>query len=175
MMRWVATAVAALLAAMAAPASQQSPRAPALEAAPFAPRRAICYRAAIKPAIDGRLDDDAWARAPWSEPFVDIEGDRRPRPRFQTRVKILWDARYLYIAADMEEPDVWATITERDAVIFHDNDFEVFIDPDGDTHEYYELEVNARGTPWDLMLVRPYLLTRRVAGQRAQRPLRKEH
>jgi len=32
----------------------------------------------------------------------------------------------------------------------------VFIDPDGDTHAYYELEVNALGTPWDLMLVQPY-------------------
>lgn len=151
----VAWAAAALLAWVPV-AALQSPRAPALEAAPFAPRRAICYRAAATPTIDGKLDDEAWARAPWSEPFVDIEGDRRPRPRFQTRVKMLWDAAYFYIAADMEEPDVWATLTERDAVIFHDNDFEVFIDPDGDTHEYYELEVNARGTPWDLMLVRPY-------------------
>ena len=45
---------------------------------------------------------------------------------------------------------------ERDTVIFHDNDFEIFIDPDGDTHAYYELEVNALGTPWDLMLIKPY-------------------
>ena len=56
----------------------------------------------------------------------------------------------------MEEPDVWGTLTARDSVIFHDNDFEVFIDPDGDTHAYYELEVNALGTPWDLMLIKPY-------------------
>ena len=56
----------------------------------------------------------------------------------------------------MEEPDIWGTLAERDSVIFHDNDFEIFIDPDGDTHEYYELEVNALGTPWDLMLIRPY-------------------
>jgi hypothetical protein len=56
----------------------------------------------------------------------------------------------------MEEPDVWSTLKERDSVIFHDNDFEVFIDPDGDTHAYYELEVNAFATPWDLLLVKPY-------------------
>ena len=144
------------LAVITTSAAAQAPRAPALEEAPFAPRHAICYRAASAPAVDGKLDDDAWRRTPWSEPFVDIEGDRRPRPRFRTRMKMLWDPDYLYIAADMEEPDVWATLTERDSVIFHDNDFEVFIDPDGDTHEYYELEVNALGTPWDLMLVRPY-------------------
>ena len=31
-------------------------------------------------------------------------------------------------------------------MIFYDNDFEVFLDPNGDTHEYYELEINALGT-----------------------------
>ena len=35
-------------------------------------------------------------------------------------------------------------------------DFEIFIDPDGDTHAYYELEVNTLGTAWDLMLIKPY-------------------
>jgi hypothetical protein len=69
---------------------------------------------------------------------------------------MLWDDEYFSVAAEMEEPDIWATLTERDSVIFHDNDFEIFIDPDGDTHAYYELEVNALGTPWDLMLVKPY-------------------
>ena len=69
---------------------------------------------------------------------------------------MLWDDEYFYVAAEMEEPDLWGTLTARDSVIFHDNDFEVFIDPDGDTHAYYELEVNALGTPWDLMLVKPY-------------------
>ena len=147
---------AAALCAIVAAASAQAPSAPALESLPYAPRHAICYRAASPPLIDGRLGDEAWARTPWSEPFVDIEGDPKPAPRFLTRMKLLWDADYLYVAADMEEPDVWATLTERDAVIFQDNDFEVFIDPDGDTHDYYELEVNALGTPWDLMLVRPY-------------------
>jgi hypothetical protein len=127
-----------------------------LEAMPFAPRRYVCYRAPSRLNVDGKLDEPGWAAASWSDAFIDIEGDRRPQPRFRTRVKMLWDDEYLYVAAEMEEPDVWATLTERDAVMFHDNDFEVFVDPDGDTHAYYELEVNALGTPWDLMLVKPY-------------------
>ena len=122
----------------------------------FNPRRAVCYRASAALTIDGRLDETSWIAAPWSDAFVDIEGDRRPQPRFLTRVKMLWDDEFLYVGADMEEPDLWGTLTERDSVIFHDNDFEVFIDPDGDTHEYYELEINALNTVWDLMLVRPY-------------------
>ena len=79
-----------------------------------------------------------------------------PRPRHATRAKLLWDAQYLYIGAEMDEPHLWATLTERDSVIFHDNDFEVFLDPDGDSHDYYELEINALGTEWDLLLVKPY-------------------
>jgi len=127
-----------------------------LEAMPFAPKRYVVYRAASGLNVDGRLDEPSWSGALWTDAFVDIEGDRRPPPRLRTRAKMLWDDDYFYVAAEMEEPDVWATLTERDSVIFRDNDFEVFIDPDGDTHAYYELEVNALGTLWDLMLIRPY-------------------
>ena len=120
------------------------------------PRHYIAYRTVGEVQIDGRLDEPSWQRAAWTEAFIDIEGAARPQPRFRTRAKMLWDDKYFYVAADLEEPDVWATLTERDAVIYHDNDFEVFIDPDGDTHQYYEFEMNAFGTEWDLFLVRPY-------------------
>ena len=122
----------------------------------FQPRTYTAFRAPATPAIDGRLNDHAWSGAPWSADFVDIEGPTQPAPRFRTRAKIIWDDAHLYVAAELEEPHVWGTLTERDAVIYHDNDFEIFIDPDGDTHEYYELEINALGTVWDLFLVRPY-------------------
>ena len=36
--------------------------------------------------------------------------------------------------------------------VFNDNDFEVFIDPDGSTHYYKEFEINALNTTWDLEL-----------------------
>ena len=134
---------------------QQAP-APDLEAAPFSPRRYVAYRAPARLTVDGKLDEPAWAAAPWTDAFVDIEGDRRPPPRFRTRAKMLWDDEYFYVAAEMLEPHIWGTLTERDSVIFHDNDFEIFIDPDGDTHDYYEFEVNALGTAWDLMLPKPY-------------------
>lgn len=136
------------------PPRQSSGPASMLETLPFAPQRVVCYRTASPLVIDGRLDEPAWRATAWSEPFVDIDGVQQPR--LATRVKMLWDDRFFYVAAELEEPDVWATLTERDAVIFQDNDFEVFIDPQGDTHAYYELEVNALGTVWDLMLIRPY-------------------
>jgi hypothetical protein len=71
-------------------------------------------------------------------------------------MKMLWDDNALYIAAELEEPHVWATLTKHDSVIFEDPDFEVFLDPDADGHNYGELELNARNTTWDLLLARPY-------------------
>ncbi len=102
------------------------------------------------------VPDSRWDLAEWSEPFVDIEGERKPLPRFETRVRMLWDDERLYVQAQMEEPDLWATLTERDSVIFHDNDFEVFLDPSCTGTNYYELEVNALNTVWDLVLRQPY-------------------
>lgn len=120
------------------------------------PRTYDCPRASTPIVIDGRLDDPSWTAAPWTADFMDIVGDAKPQPRFRTRAKMLWDDEYFYVAAEMEEPHVWATLTKHDSVIFHDNDFEVFIDPDGDTHEYYEFEINALNTGWDLFLDKPY-------------------
>ena len=120
------------------------------------PRHYVCYRASGPITIDGRIDEAAWDAVPWTEDFIDIEGDRKPAPRFRTRAKMLWDDHYFYIAAELEEPHVWGTLTEHDSVIFHDNDFEVFIDPDGDNLNYAEFEMNALNTGWDLLLDKPY-------------------
>lgn len=114
------------------------------------------YRTTGSITVDGRFSESDWIAAPWTADFVDIEGEDAPMPRFRTRAKMLWDEEALYVAAELEEPDVWATLTQRDTVVFYDNDFEVFIDPTGSTHNYYELEVNALGTVWDLMLLKPY-------------------
>lgn len=113
-------------------------------------------RAASPPAIDGSLDDPVWRAAPWTEPFVDIRGDAWPAPTWTTRAKIAWDDDHLYIAAELEEPHLWATLADRDAILYREHDFEVFIDPDGDALDYYELEINALGTEFDLFLPRPY-------------------
>lgn len=115
-----------------------------------------CLRASSPIHIDGKLDDAAWQEAPWTSDFVDIEGDGKPRPKFRTRVKMLWDDQYLYIAAELEEPDVKATLTKHDSVIFKDNDFEVFVKPLPETESYYEFEINALNTGWDLFLPKPY-------------------
>lgn len=120
------------------------------------PLRYEAPRLREKPQIDGKLDDRVWKEVPWTSYFVDIEGDKKPRPRFRTRAKMAWDDEYLYVAAEMEEPHLWATYDRHDMVIFHEHDFEVFLDPDGDGLHYFEFEINAKNTSWDLYLAKPY-------------------
>lgn len=87
---------------------------------------------------------------------MDISGPEFPTPRHFTRFKALATNEALHIGVWMDEPHLWATLTERDCVIFQDNDIEIFLDPDADTLRYVEIEMNALGTVWDLLLTAPY-------------------
>ena len=104
--------------------------------------------------IDGLANETAWKEAPFSASFIDILGKKKAK--YETKVKMLWDKKYIYFYATLEDPHVWANLKKRDTIIFHDNDFEIFLDPDGDTHNYYEFEFNALNKLWDLFLTKPY-------------------
>ncbi len=123
---------------------------------PFDPPVYFCPRAKEKPIIDGNLDKPFWQNVPFTEAFTDISGPNFPAPRFATRAKMCWDDDNLYIGALLEGDEIWATLTQRDSVIYLDNDFEIFIDTSSSTHDYLEIEVNALNTQWDLLLTRPY-------------------
>ncbi|WP_236974883.1 carbohydrate-binding family 9-like protein [Membranihabitans maritimus] len=105
--------------------------------------------------IDGKAEA-LWGKAEWSEMFVDIEGVDHEKPYWGTRFKMLWSKAHLYIFAQMEEPHVWANLTRRDAIVYRDNDFEVFVKPDAAGDEYFEFELNARNTVLDLLMTKPY-------------------
>jgi hypothetical protein len=116
----------------------------------------VVYQTNEKIKIDGIPDESAWELAAWSADFVDIEGSKKPVPEFRTRIKMLWDISCLYILAELEEPHIWAYFEEHDQIVYHENDFEIFLDPDGDTHNYFEFELNAANTLFDLFLTKPY-------------------
>ncbi|NPA37384.1 MAG: carbohydrate-binding family 9-like protein [Chlorobi bacterium] len=122
----------------------------------FSPRQYVVYKTPSPIVIDGMANEESWQQVPFTKKFVDIEGDTKPSPQYDTRAKILWNDNYLYIFAELYESHIWANLKKRDTIIYYDNDFEVFIDPDGDTHGYYEYEVNALNTVWDLLLIKPY-------------------
>ncbi len=121
-----------------------------------APKKYTCHFTITSVVIDGRIDEKAWRNQPWSSSFVDIAKGVKSPDSIITRFKILWDNKYCYVAACLSEPDIRAGLTQRDTIIYYDNDFEVFIDPDGDGRNYFEIEINALGTVFDLFLSKPY-------------------
>jgi hypothetical protein len=125
------------------------------------PQKYLIYSTTLGIDIDGKAIEEDWQNVPFTESFIDIEGVKKPK--FNTRVKMLWDSKYLYVYALMEEPHVWGNLTEHDAIIFYNNDFEVFIDPTDDTYDYTEIEVNALNTTWDLKLNKPYRIGGRAS------------
>jgi len=122
----------------------------------MAPARYGAPRASAPLTIDGELNEADWGRAPWTTPFVDIEGDAKPLPTHATRARMLWDDDFLYVAAELTEPHIWGSLTKHDSIIYRDNDFEVFLDPEGDGLWYGEIEINALGTVFDLQLDKAY-------------------
>ncbi len=98
--------------------------------------------------IDGKVDKPIWQNANWSKRFVDMaSGDLG---MYNTQSAIIWNNSHLYIAFRAEEPFLNAQLTERDSIIFQENDLEVFIDG-GDC--YYELEVNAANTIYEVFFI----------------------
>ncbi|OXA75729.1 Carbohydrate family 9 binding domain-like [Flavobacterium aquidurense] len=118
------------------------------------PKTYVASKTTTPIIIDGEETDASWNKVEWTALFEDISTE--VKPKYATKVKMLWDETNFYILAKMEEPHVWANLKQRDTIIFYNNDFEVFIDPDSDTFNYYELEINALNTAWDLFLTKPY-------------------
>ncbi|OOQ57617.1 carbohydrate-binding family 9-like protein [Mucilaginibacter pedocola] len=120
------------------------------------PKNYVATFATKEPKIDGDLNDAVWQKAAWTDEFVDIEGDLKPKPHMSTKLKMLWNDSCLFVAVQMQEPHLWANLTKHDDVIYNDNDFEIFVAPNNDTRNYFEIEVNQRNKIFDLFLPKPY-------------------
>jgi len=102
------------------------------------------------PTIDGKLDDAAWASAPWTGPFVNtLTGAALPQ---KTEAKLLWDSKFLYVAFDNEDTDVWSNLTKRDDKLWTQEADELMIDADGNGKTYVELQVAPTGAVFDTYL-----------------------
>lgn len=105
--------------------------------------------------VDGRLDDLAWRRTAASPPLLEaFEGNDAPE-ELETRFRILWDDEALYLGIEGRDPDVWATITERDGDLWEEEVFEFFLSRDGGDGPYLELQINPLGTVFDALFPGP--------------------
>jgi len=69
---------------------------------------------------------------------------------------MMHNEKYFYVGAYMQEPHIMGYLKEKNSVIYQENDFEVFIDPNGSSHQYTEFEINALNTIWGLLIINPY-------------------
>jgi len=118
------------------------------------PRGYVCPYTPSPPPLDN-LDHPTWQAANWITEWPSILGDETCPTLIEA--KLLWDRDYLYLAARMEEHDLWAFQTEHDSDIFLDNAFELFLDPDRDGHNYLEWEINPLGVTLDMCMDKPYI------------------
>lgn len=121
-----------------------------------------CPRAARRVTVDGDLSKPAWRGVPRSTRFVDMVTGAPAL--YDTRVACQWDEERFYVGYWIEEPQVTATLTERDSFVWHDNDVELFVAGDDC---YYELEINAFGTVYEAFFIWQDALRR---GSRFDRP-----
>lgn len=116
--------------------------------------------------IDGRVDEEAWEEVPYTtNNFSDLAQLLHPGyempPQYATKVKVRWDAEFLYVAASLDEPYVTGAVTGHNPslrssnplgnVPYYDNDFEVFIDAAGSNHFYKEFEMNYKSATYDVL------------------------
>lgn len=98
-------------------------------------------------AVDGKLDEAAWAKAARTA----LGGTRGgPGPKVgETWVKVLYDTENLYLGLHAADPDAWGTLKDRDAQTWTEEVLEIFIDPDGDAKDYIELQVTPNNVVFD--------------------------
>jgi len=104
--------------------------------------------AASVPVVDGVFEgEQAWNGAVRLGTFGHtITGDN---VRGKTEVRLLWDDTQLYVAMSAGDEHLQSKFEKHDDELWHEDVFEVFLDPGGDKKHYYELQVSPAGVVFD--------------------------
>lgn len=97
--------------------------------------------------IDGRADEAAWQSAPESPVFATAEGS--PEIEGETRARLLWDERFLYVFVTAKDEDVSSQYKNNDDALWKEDVIELFIDADRNRRGYVELQVNPNNAQLD--------------------------
>jgi len=102
------------------------------------------------PIIDGKVDDTAWNIVEWEDNFIEHDPDENTEPTYQTKFKIVYDAKYLYVgirAFDSEPDKIEKRLSRRDG--FEGEWVSVGIDSYHDQRTAFTFTVNAVGVKGD--------------------------
>ena len=106
-------------------------------------------RAAAPVTIDGHVNATEWSQASPAFEFI-FPWEEQTGAKQQTRARLLWDDTNLYIAYEVEDTDIVAQFTERDAWVYRDDTVEIFLNVrPSQTVAYYAIEANVRGALMD--------------------------
>lgn len=113
----------------------------------FYPPRLTAKKAGQEIKLDGKPDEDEWAKAPSiNELYTDAENTPEKE---KTRVSVLYDKDYIYVGIKGSEPNPKAlsAMAYGDIpLVFADDDFEIYFDTKRDLVNFYRLMVNPAGT-----------------------------
>ena len=109
----------------------------------------------MRPVIDGRLDDEFWqTQGEWSDAFVQVNPHERYPTTSPTRMKVLYDDKYIYVGVYCKESEpgrIIRFIGNRD-----DNNLGDLISVAFDTYHDYraapEFNINVGGNKTDLIV-----------------------
>ncbi len=112
----------------------------------------VCPRIAREIVLDGRLSDPLWKTAP----IVRLVAADSAGPADQsTDVRLLSSATTLYVGFVCRDDFVSGTKTEPDSDIYREECVEVFLNPSGASHQYYEIDVSPKNTVFDACILNP--------------------
>lgn len=114
-------------------------------------------------AVDGRLEEAAWAEQAGTALGQSLDGEPDPEwtadaapgslgaldPRLGTRVAFAWDEAHLYVAADLPDADLWSDYRAQDDPLYKQEAFELFVAAGNDGRRYLEFQVSPRGVTFD--------------------------
>jgi len=115
-------------------------------------------RTAVKPRIDGKLNDECWSQGVWDGDFVQQVPHQAKAPSQQTEIKVLYDDNNLYFAArcyDKEPGKIRPILGRRD--VLAGDIVGVALDSYHDKRTAYEFNVTAAGQKIDLSHLGSYL------------------
>lgn len=138
-----------LLVLFPAAALAQTPAGtPAPAFAPAVSRAAPLRTGGIR--IDGRLDDPAWATAPVTSTFTQIDPNEGQPASQRTEVRVLYDAEALYVGVRLYDTGpVTARLGRRDMPLGDSDWFGLMIDSYHDHRTAFGFDVNPAGVKRD--------------------------
>ncbi|KAA1247489.1 DUF5916 domain-containing protein [Aquimarina sp. RZ0] len=102
------------------------------------------------PAIDGLINEQSWDLVDWAGDFIENQPDENTAPSQQTKFKILYDQKYLYIAYrcyDTEPDKIEKRLSRRDG--FAGDWVEINLDSYHDKRTGFSFTITASGVKGD--------------------------